>query len=347
MLNRKKESFVVVALVAALLVLAATVAFPSHGQSGALAAQDGASRPRVVAEAVKTDAEIAKADSTKEIASDAASKTTDADANSASPVAVTAPASATSAAAAAFVQAARQNATLRADLGWVFGGRQQRGWSIYEPLVERTLAVGSGSETNEFALAVSRWQATLGLQSSGVIDRDSWMSMVGVWQSRRLKGHDYPSPDQLVTVSPAEFYDTARPAQLRQVERNAYAAYERMIAAAAADKSLGLQLNADGRLADSEKFFKIVSAFRPREYQEQLRRQSPNSGRAGLAVNSPHFTGRALDLYVGGYDPVSTKDDNRALQTQTPAYRWLVRHAEEFGFRPYYYEPWHWEYVGN
>ena len=60
--------------------------------------------------------------------------------------------------------------------------------------------------------------------------------------------------------------------------------------------------------------------------------------------NSPHFTGRALDLYVGG-DPVDTKDANRAIQVTTPAYKWLVRNADRFGFRPYFYEPWHWEYV--
>jgi len=92
-------------------------------------------------------------------------------------------------------------------------------------------------------------------------------------------------------------------------------------------------------------YLKIVSAFRSREYQENLRRQSPNAGSAGLAVNnSPHFTGRALDLYVGG-SPVDTKDSNRAIQVNTPAYRWLVENAERFGFRPYFYEPWHWEYV--
>jgi LAS superfamily LD-carboxypeptidase LdcB len=134
---------------------------------------------------------------------------------------------------------------------------------------------------------------------------------------------------------------------MRQVERTTYAAYRRMIAAAAADPSLGLRVRADGGLDEAEKFFKIVSAYRSREYQERLRRADPSSGRAGLARNSPHFTGRALDLYVGGYDPVSTKDDNRLLQTQTRAYRWLVRNAESFGFRPYYYEPWHWEYVGR
>ena len=91
---------------------------------------------------------------------------------------------------------------------------------------------------------------------------------------------------------------------------------------------------------------KIISAFRSREYQEKLRRESPNSGSAGLAVNSPHFTGRALDLYVGG-EPVDTRDSNRAVQVETRVYQWLVRNADRFGFRPYCYEPWHWEYVGR
>ena len=52
------------------------------------------------------------------------------------------------------------------------------------------------------------------------------------------------------------------------------------------------------------------------------------------------------DLYVGG-EPVETNDSNRALQIQTPVYQWLVRNAERFGFQPYYYEPWHWEYTGT
>jgi len=98
------------------------------------------------------------------------------------------------------------------------------------------------------------------------------------------------------------------------------------------------------KLARNDKYLKIVSSFRSRDYQDNLRRQSPNSGSAGLAVNSPHFTGRALDLYVGG-SPVDTNDANRAIQVNTPVYRWLVKNAGRFGFRPYFYEPWHWEYV--
>jgi LAS superfamily LD-carboxypeptidase LdcB len=119
-----------------------------------------------------------------------------------------------------------------------------------------------------------------------------------------------------------------------------------MLAAALKDPSLHLVQTTDGKLAGAEKYLKIISAFRSREYQEKLRRQSPNAGRAGLAVNSPHFTGRALDLYVGG-DPVDTRDANRAFQIHTPVYQWLVRNAERFGFRPYFYEPWHWEYLGD
>ena len=60
---------------------------------------------------------------------------------------------------------------------------------------------------------------------------------------------------------------------------------------------------------------KIVSASLA-ECQDELRRESPNSGSAGLAVNSPHFTGHALDLYVGG-DPVDTRDSNRKVQVET------------------------------
>ncbi len=119
-----------------------------------------------------------------------------------------------------------------------------------------------------------------------------------------------------------------------------------MVAAATKNKTLNLRATSSGELALEEKYLKIISAFRSREYQAKLRKQSPDSGRAGLAVNSPHFTGRALDLYVGG-DPVETKDSNRALQTETHAYRWLVRNAAGFGFCPYFYEPWHWEYCAN
>jgi LAS superfamily LD-carboxypeptidase LdcB len=245
-----------------------------------------------------------------------------------------------------FADAAARNTVLKYELSWAFGGKQQRGWYLYTPLISRLLETDGEEAGADFASALSRWQTQAGLRPSGVLDDETLYRMVNTWQGARLKNKEYATPDQLLQAPTSDFYDPARPDELRQVERETYAAYKRMVAAAASDPSLNLKVTAAGELAPEEKFFKIVSAFRSREHQAALRAQSPGSGRAGLAVNSPHFTGRALDLYVGG-DPVETKDANRALQVQTPAYRWLVRNAERFGFRPYYYEPWHWEYVGR
>jgi zinc D-Ala-D-Ala carboxypeptidase len=237
-------------------------------------------------------------------------------------------ASATSAAAAA------QNEVFRNELTWTFGGKQQRGWYLYDALLAETLDTNDAPVSADFADAVTKWQKRRGLSANGVFDEKSWMGMVSYWQGNRLKNRTSATPDQLVTVPVSDFY-AAREAEHRQVERATYDAYLKMIAAAGEDL----------KLSANSKYLKIISAFRSREYQEELRRKSPNAGSAGLAVNnSPHFTGRALDLYVGG-DPVDTKDANRAIQVKTPAYKWLVRNAGKFGFRPYFYEPWHWEYV--
>jgi len=239
-------------------------------------------------------------------------------------------------ASAAFAAAATQNMQLRNELSWTFGGKEQRGWYLYDLLISKTLDTQHDATTSDFAAALASWQKRTRLRADGVLDQEALMRMVSLWQSNRLKSREYPDPSQLVTGSPADFYDPGRAPEMRQIERNTYAAYQEMIAAAQADPSL--------KLGPKDRYLKIISSFRSREYQDQLRAKSPDSGTAGLAVNSPHFTGRALDLYVGG-DPVDTKDSNRAIQVNTPAYRWLVRNAERFGFRPYFYEPWHWEYV--
>lgn len=243
---------------------------------------------------------------------------------------------------ALFEGAAQQNRALKDNLSWTFGGKTQRGWSIYVPLIQRALGTEDDPTSDRFAATLARWQKNVGLKASGVLDEATFMRMVSTWQSQRMKSRVYPQPDQLLTVPRAEFYDSGRADDLRQVERQTYAAYKRMLTAAAADSSLQLKTQS-GELAASERYLKIISAFRSREYQDRLRKLEPNAGRAALAVNSPHFTGRALDIYVGG-EPTITKDTNRALQTETRAYKWLVKNAPRFGFCPYFYEPWHWEY---
>lgn len=246
---------------------------------------------------------------------------------------------------AAFEAAASSNAQLQSSLEWHFGGKLQRGWNLYTSLVGELIGSRTGAASSEFAMRISLWQEQNGIEPTGVLDNETWMQMVERFQSRRIAGRPQPSPNELITIPISDCYDPTRAEELRSAERETFTAYKRMVAAAAADSSLGLQVAGRGQLAASEKFLKVISAFRSRDYQDQLRRQSPNSGRAGLAINSPHVTGRALDLYVGG-EPVSTKDENRALQTRGGVYRWLVKNAARFGFQPYFYEPWHWEYVG-
>jgi hypothetical protein len=234
-----------------------------------------------------------------------------------------------------FASAAAENSRLRNSLQWAFGGKTQIGWNIYVPLISHTLGADSAPNSEEFALTVSKWQGRNGLTATGILDRETLESFTKYWQSRRLGRAGLSSADSLVTAPIAEFWDPSRSPDLLQLERETYAAYKRMIAAAA--EELGADL-LGGR------FLKIVSSYRSPAYQEALRKREPSAGRAALAKHSPHSTGHALDIYVGG-EPVKTEDSNRLLQVQTPAYKWLVKNAEKFGFYPYFYEPWHWEYV--
>lgn len=241
--------------------------------------------------------------------------------------------------------AALANRNLKFNLNWNFGKKAQRGWYLYELLIQKQIGTKNRAETAEFAAALAEWQQKEGFLPTGILDKETFTRMVETWQAQRLgKRGGYASEAVLHGAPIADFYDPLRETSLLKVERETYAAYKRMIAAAAKDLSLNLKLTKTGELAPEEPFLKIVSAFRSREHQEKLRRQSPNSGSAGLAVNSPHFTGCALDIYVGG-EAVTTKDFNRAVQVQTPVYKWLVKNADRFGFYPYFYEPWHWEYV--
>lgn len=237
-----------------------------------------------------------------------------------------------------------RNVLLRNDLNWTFGGKPQHGWYLYTPLISRLLNTGNEVSSIGFAKALANWQQKMGLPATGVLDDQTLYRMISLWQGARLKDREVAPADRLLNAPISDFYDPTRAEELRRVDRATYAAYKRMVAAAVSDHSLDLAKGAHGELAKGEKFLKIISAFRSREYQDKLRRESPHSGSGGLAVNSPHFTGRAIDLYVGG-EPVDTLDSNRKVQVETRVYKWLVRNAERFGFRPYFYEPWHWEYV--
>jgi D-alanyl-D-alanine carboxypeptidase len=94
---------------------------------------------------------------------------------------------------------------------------------------------------------------------------------------------------------------------------------------------------------------KLVSGFRgPAE--EAARCADGGCNTRTRAHCSAHRTGLAMDLYLDhlpGQDVTSTANANRAAMARTPAYRWLVANADRFGFLPYPFEPWHWEWTGE
>jgi D-alanyl-D-alanine carboxypeptidase len=99
----------------------------------------------------------------------------------------------------------------------------------------------------------------------------------------------------------------------------------------------------------------LVSAFRSFDYQKQIVQRKLNAGQSlkqVLQVSaapgfSEHHSGRTVDLTTPGCEPLTEEFD------QTPAFAWLVRRADHFGFRMSYprdnpwgiiYEPWHWTF---
>jgi hypothetical protein len=174
----------------------------------------------------------------------------------AKPAASSAQSSATTSAAVA------KNAVLKNELGWTFGGKQQRGWYLYDLLIDKTLNTDAGAVDENFAGAVWAWQKKRGLSASGVLDENSWMTLVAQWQGNRLKNRASATSDQLLMAPPADFYDPLRAPELRQVERETYAAYKQMVAAALADPALNLKQTASGELAPAEKLNRRMPAVR-------------------------------------------------------------------------------------
>ena len=233
--------------------------------------------------------------------------------------------------------ASAQNERLSKELRWTWG-KPQRGWFLYESLIQRTIDSDARLNTKEFADAVADWQRRKRLKADGVIGSGTLYALIREWQSKRIKPIYEAKESDLLTASIDFFYDPTRDIELLKVDKKAFEAYKAMVKAA--EKELGRSNGESGR------YFSIISSYRSPAYQRSLRKKNPKLNRAQLARKSPHFTGRALDLYVGG-EPVTTADPNRTIQVKTKAYKWLVENAHKYGFQPYFYEPWHWEYVGE
>lgn len=240
--------------------------------------------------------------------------------------------------------AAAFNAASLAAAPWAVFGRPETGWAVYAPLVSREVDTTCPPDRGGFARALARWQTAHGLPATGRMSAETLRAMDLVWLARRpfvsatrMGGCPAPpSDDLLVTARQDEGYG----GKVVRLHVRALAAYRRLVAAA---RSALPGLDADPRLLT------IVSGYRPPAEEAAKCATSGACGTVSLARCSAHRTGLALDLFLGagpGFEPTSSDDANRAAQSRSPAYRWLVRNAGQFGFTPYPFEPWHWEYTG-
>ena len=241
--------------------------------------------------------------------------------------------------------AAQANAASLDTLAWAPFRRAELGWATYAPLIAREIATGCAPATPGFAAALAAWQARQTLPADGIMSEAVFARMRDVIELRRpfvrASGHGVcpaPPPESaLAWADKAEGY-SGKPIELRPA---ALAAYRRLAAAARA---------ADPRIAADPRNLTIFSGFRSPGADDARCAGDGNCDNTVRSTCSAHRTGLAVDLYVGeapGLRPDSSADPNRLFMSRTPTYRWLVANADRFGFVPYPFEPWHWEWTGE
>lgn len=240
--------------------------------------------------------------------------------------------------------AAADNEASLASRDWSPWGRPERGWETYVPLISQEIGAACGPESPGFAEVLSRWQAAHKLPADGIMSAQTFETMRVLWLRRRpfvqafAKGVCPPAADEaaLVWADKAEGY-SGKPIQLQPA---ALSAYRAMLAAAREDV---FEVGANRQLLT------IFSGYRAPADDEA---RCDRDGGCGTIVRvrcSAHRTGTAVDLNLGaaaGSRVDSSEDFNRLYQSRTPAYRWMVANAGRFGFTPYPFEPWHWEWAG-
>ena len=240
---------------------------------------------------------------------------------------------------------ASSNAISLYALEWAPFGAAEMGWATYLPLLQKELGTDCDPGTADFALALSAFQGRYGLSPTGLFDQATFDVLKGVLQERRpfvmaRVRDDCPEPPPLRELGYLEVQEEHADRLTRLLRRDVLDAYRRMVAAARAEVP---------EIRNDPELLQIFSGFRDPEADAARCAAERNCDGLRRAICSPHRTGTAVDLYVGqllGMGVDSTHPASRRHMTQGAAYRWLVRNAGRFGFAPYLYEPWHWEWVG-
>ena len=261
-----------------------------------------------------------------------------------SPQPVPAPQDARSTCADGPAKAARANANSLETLAWAPFGRGETGWATYAPLIGREIRAACAPDTPAFAAALAAWAGDQRLPSDGAMTPSVFARLKSVIQMRRpfvrwsAQGV-CPSPPPaaaLAWATPAEGYG----GKLVQLRPGALAAYRQMAAAARRDPAI----------AADPRNLTLFSGFRDPTADAARCAREGNCNNVQRATCSAHRTGLAMDVYVGqapGFPPDSSADANRLYMSRTATYRWLVANADRFGFVPYPFEPWHWEWTGE
>ena len=230
-------------------------------------------------------------------------------------------------------------------LEWSPFGQVELGWETYVPLLQQELRTDCAPTTADFAAALAQWQGRYALTPTGVFDQPTFAVLKGVLQERRpfvmarTRG-ECPDPPPLLQLGYLSAEEEHADRLTRLLRRDTLDAYRRM-AAAARREVPETQANPE--------LLQIFSGFRDPEADAARCASQGNCDGVRRAVCSPHRTGAAVDLFVGqlaGFGVDSTDPAARLALSRTATYRWLVANAARFGFVPYLYEPWHWEFVG-
>lgn len=244
-----------------------------------------------------------------------------------------------------FTYAAQANAITLYAMEWTPFGPSEMGWETYVPLIQKEIGTACDPTSPGFAEKLAAFQSRYDLPADGQMNARTFTVFRGVWQERRpfvmarVRG-ECPSPPPIAELAYLTTGEEHAERLTRLARRDVLEAYRAMVAAARAEVP---------EAAAEPELLQIFSSYRDPEADAARCARERNCDGVRRAVCSPHRTGTALDIYVGhliGYGVDSTHSHNRRYMSQTATYRWLVNNAHRFGFVPYAFEPWHWEFVG-
>ena len=239
--------------------------------------------------------------------------------------------------------AARINGASLPTLAWSPFGRAEIGWEIYLPLIQREIGAFCSADSAAFADALAAWQRSHRLPSDGIMSQATFAIMLVDIELRRdfvrltRDGH-CPDAHPLVIETHRDEGYAGKPALMRA---GTLGAYRRMVATARSEIP---------EIAADPRNLTIFSAYRRPDAEAARCAANGDCDGVARARCSAHRTGLAVDIYMGqapGFGPDSAADANRLFISRGATYRWLVGNAALFGFVPYPYEPWHWEWTGE